>query len=228
MTNDLIKNWENAYATLENDSTLWGEKPIPYISEICDLFHSINAKRVLDFPCGDGRNTVVLSREFDMTFGADSSQSALSILNRKFNASGASGTCLVKTDLFSSCFLDEYFDAILCWDVLGHLENPNTAIEELLRICKPGGMIIGSFFSETEPGIKDAHMERINEHDYSYKNKYFYRLYSKKMLMNLMSNFKNIDEIKYEHVVWKEPPHEGFREYEHEHHSWAVIITKEE
>lgn len=224
----LVKNWESAYSAVKNSETLWGNKCIPYIDKIVNVFRSVNASMILDFPCGDGRNTIALAGLFNIVVGADSSNSALKMLAEEASHSNVCNLVEVKTNLFSSCFVDSFFDGILCWDVLGHLENPENAIEELIRICKPGGIIIGSFFSATEPCVADIHMKKINDTDYSYKEDYFYRLYTKNMISEFITTFKEITVLSIEHVIWKEPPHEGFREYEHEHHSWAVMIRKEQ
>jgi ubiquinone/menaquinone biosynthesis C-methylase UbiE len=223
----LIKSWENAYSAVKSGETLWGKTSIPYISTIEKTFRSVNASIVLDFPCGDGRNTVKLANSFNIVIGADSSRTALKILAEEAIQRKIGNLVEVDTNLFSSCFIDNYFDGILCWDVLGHLQNPENAINELLRICKPGGVVIGSFFSDSEPCVSDTHMIKINESDYTYKKDYFYRLYTKEKIEKLMASFSGIDILGLEHIIWKEPPHEGFREYEHEHHSWAVIFGKE-
>ena len=218
--------WENKYAAVKKDETLWGKKSIPYIDTIVKTFRSINASRVLDFPCGDGRNTIILAGSFDIVVGADSSKSALKMCVKEADRQNISRLVTVETNLFSSCFISDYFDGILCWDVLGHLENPENAMDELLRICKPCGIIIGSFFSKTDPCVSDSQMVQLNENDYRYKGNCFYRFYTEKMIKDFLASFNGVDVLAIEHVIWIEPPHEGFREYDHEHHSWATIIKK--
>lgn len=39
---------------------------------------------------------------------------------------------------------DSSFDAIICKEVLEHLYHPHKAIEEMLRVLKPGGKFVGS------------------------------------------------------------------------------------
>lgn len=223
----LVKSWENAYSAVKESKNLWGKNSIPYIDKVISTLQSADASMILDFPCGDGRNTIVLANEFSIVVGADSSRSALKMLAAEVSNNNICNLVAIETNLFSSCFVDNYFDGILCWDVLGHLENPKNAMDELIRICKPGGIIIGSFFSDTEPCVTDIHMEKLNESDYQYRNDYFYRLYTKNMITDFVSTLKGITVLDIEHVIWKEPPHEGFREYEHEHHSWSVILEKE-
>lgn len=228
MDSRLVKSWESAYFEVQHSETLWGGQPIPYLDKIVDIFQSTGSAVVLDFPCGDGKNTFLLAEKFELVVAADSSSSALHMLNKKANNMHIKNMVPVETNLFASCFVSNFFDSILCWDVLGHMEEPQKAIVELIRILKPNGKIVCSFFSHTEPCVADDNMIKINESDYRYKNDYFYRLYTREMLDAFLQQFASVKVANIEHVIWQEPPHEGFREYVHEHHSWAVTLVKEE
>lgn len=88
---------------------------------------------VLDFGCGGG-NTFLAGYE---TWGVD--LSLTSLLNARSLYRGvalADGNALP--------FPDVQFDAVLSWDVLGHipLEQKDQVIRQLYRVLKPGGMVI--------------------------------------------------------------------------------------
>ncbi len=51
-------------------------------------------------------------------------------------------------DLHTTGFKENCFDGIICADVLEHIENPETAIAEMIRIVKKGGFIIISVPNE--------------------------------------------------------------------------------
>jgi 2-polyprenyl-3-methyl-5-hydroxy-6-metoxy-1,4-benzoquinol methylase len=222
----LARNWEGAYSSVTSNKTLWGESYVPYISNIITTFNSIGAKKVLDFPCGDGRNTIPLSKNFDLVVGADASLSALNMMRDALLSNDVKNVLQINSNLFSPNFLNDYFDAILCWDVLGHIEEPQSVIFELLKILRPNGILVCSFFSDAEPCVSDSAMKKINATDYTYKDEYFYRLYTHNMLEKFLSTFMNIAVLAMEHITWSEPPHEGFREYQHDHCSWAITIQK--
>jgi SAM-dependent methyltransferase len=38
-----------------------------------------------------------------------------------------------------------YYDIVICWDVLEHLEDPRAALDNLFSACRPGGMIMLGF-----------------------------------------------------------------------------------
>jgi ubiquinone/menaquinone biosynthesis C-methylase UbiE len=225
-SNIMKENWNTAYSSVITDETLWGEDYVPYLDNVITMFKEIEPLKVLDFPCGDGRNSLLLAKNFQNIVCADSSENALKMLSLESNKKCIKNLLEINTDLFASCFVPDEFDAILCWDVLGHLDNPEAAISELIRICRPDGLIVGSFFSNTDPCTLDGAMEKLNDTDYYYRKQYFYRLYDKQMLVDLLSTFIDIEVQKIDHTIWKEPPHEGFREYPHEHHSWAVAMRK--
>jgi len=47
----------------------------------------------------------------------------------------------VKGDAYQLPFPDCYFDAAMCQTLLMHLEHPKTALAEMIRVTKPGGLI---------------------------------------------------------------------------------------
>jgi SAM-dependent methyltransferase len=53
-----------------------------------------------------------------------------------------SNLAMQKQDLTNLTFSDSYFDAILCYHVLEHIEDDRKAMLELFRILKPGGWAI--------------------------------------------------------------------------------------
>src|SRR5438552_18061440 len=42
-------------------------------------------------------------------------------------------------------FHDETFDAVLCIEVLMHIDNPGRALSEMSRVLRPGGIVLLSF-----------------------------------------------------------------------------------
>jgi len=67
-------------------------------------------------------------------------------------------------------------------------------------------------------------MTPVSDNEYRYSDKYYFKFYEKKEVVNLIDNtgFSN-PEIS--EVTWDEPPHEGYREYPHSHTSFEIIAT---
>jgi 2-polyprenyl-3-methyl-5-hydroxy-6-metoxy-1,4-benzoquinol methylase len=86
--------------------------------------------RILDWGAGEGAWVNLLRREGFDAWGID----PFSIPEKTdFMIQGA---------LSSVEFADNYFDAITCFHVLEHLENPLSEVRNALRILRPGGIII--------------------------------------------------------------------------------------
>ena len=46
-----------------------------------------------------------------------------------------------KADIISLPFADCSLDAVICSEVLEHVDSPQKSIEELIRVLKPGGIL---------------------------------------------------------------------------------------
>lgn len=68
-------------------------------------------------------------------------------------------------------------------------------------------------------------MLQVGPDDYVYDNRFFFRFYRKSDLEILLSTFPATLE-SLELAVWIDPPHEGYREYPHEHQSWVFALRK--
>jgi len=92
--------------------------------------------RVLDIGCGTG-GILKLMRKYGTVCGIDFSLAALEFSKQ----SGCA--CLVCSDAGRHIpFKDNTFTTVTCLDVMEHLDNERTLLEETLRVCKPGGRIV--------------------------------------------------------------------------------------
>lgn len=79
-------------------------------------------------------------------------------------------------------FIDEYFDCLLCTQVLEHVEQIHIFIQEIARCLKPGGLMILTFpFIYNQHGVP---------HDY--------RRYSQFGIQQLLQNKFNIESVMLE------------------------------
>tara|TARA_B110000014_G_scaffold264453_1_gene266231 strand:+ start:1270 stop:1977 length:708 start_codon:yes stop_codon:yes gene_type:complete len=102
--------------------------------------------KVLDMGCGEGRHTISFNvfDEVD-SFGFDLSLEDLKKAKEKlkdFNTDLISSKChFGSTDIHNLPFLDNTFDAVICSEVLEHIESVPKAISELVRVLKPKGVL---------------------------------------------------------------------------------------
>jgi len=114
------------------------------------------ASTVLDLPCGAGRLLpMLLDKQFTVV-AADFSREMLKVAEadclERFEESAESTTRLSfqQQDILRTTFEENTFDAVICNRLLHHYpqaELRQQVLTELLRITKPDGRLIVSFFS---------------------------------------------------------------------------------
>src|SRR5438045_7291620 len=107
--------------------------------ELLAGFPLVAGGAVLEVGCGEGGNLVNLLSGADaqgMLVGLDLFERKVAFARR--NVPGVGFVC---GDALSLPFRDHAFDAVLCRDVLHHLEVREPALRELGRVCKPGGQL---------------------------------------------------------------------------------------
>jgi ubiquinone/menaquinone biosynthesis C-methylase UbiE len=219
-----IATWDESYK-LSASKNLWGDPPVPFVVTATDLFGSTPSAVVLDIPCGDGRNLPPLMDAIGFVVGVDSSPNALAIAQRLTAATGARNVMLMHGDVFATTFVDNTFDGVFCCDLLGHLTEPARAIKELIRICKPGGTVIGTIFSLGDSTRGPNMVKLSNNEEYIFDDRFYFKFYDHDLVVELLASI-GVEATSLELVRWMEPPHEGYREYEHQHESWLFTITK--
>lgn len=217
--------WNDAYV-LEESKVLWSEAAVPHVMRLARFAERSGARIALDLPCGDGRNLQPLAAAVPIVVGADSSGNALDIAADLSRLYGLKNSLLLRADVFDTGFVDGQFDFVLCWDLLGHLRNVEAAISELLRITSPAGHVVGSAFAwgDSTRGIE---MVEVAPGEYLYRDRFYYRFYSREEMETILRGM-DAELVSLDLAVWREPPHEGFREYEHEHQSWVFVLRKRE
>jgi SAM-dependent methyltransferase len=242
--------WERTYRKLRGDEVLWSSSP--EIEDLLPPLRASRAKRVLDAGCGDGKNLAALLREPGLfCVGCDSSRTALEICERevqKRNASQIEGgqlaegrareLCLVHTQLADMPFLDGYFDAAVCIDVVNHNRDPYPLLAEVRRVVRPGGLVYLSLFNVDDDILQDPRsvlgMAPITggiqgrEFTYHFINgsgsveEYYFRFLKVDEVPEfLRPTGLTILDVAVKH--WWNPPHPYFRPYEHTHCNIMVM-----
>jgi 2-polyprenyl-3-methyl-5-hydroxy-6-metoxy-1,4-benzoquinol methylase len=111
--------------------------------------------RVLDAGCGSGRHIgTVYKRDGIDVVGVDLNGEDLQKTRFALNLSQGpkSGSWLIaRSDVTGLPFKDEAFDLVICSEVLEHIHDNRTAVQELFRVLRPGGSLVVSvprFFPE--------------------------------------------------------------------------------
>jgi len=105
---------------------------------VVDLLSPKRGDLILDAGCGYGRLTELLLSNGAEVYDVDISPCMIEHCRNKFlkNFKGLTGdvTCLP----FDDCT----FDKVLCNGVLVHVKDPGLAVENLVRVLKPGGSVL--------------------------------------------------------------------------------------
>ncbi len=99
--------------------------------------------RVLDVGCGPGTITADLAARVPggEVVGIDAAGDVLGLARREADRRGQANVRFDVGDVYDLGFGDETFDVVHAHQVLQHLSDPVTALTEMRRVCRPGGLI---------------------------------------------------------------------------------------
>ena len=102
----------------------------------------MTGKRVVDFGCGSGANTVLLANRGAHVWGIDISEDLLRLAQRRLAVSGrAGGATFIAGSAHDMPFPDSSIDVVFGIAILHHLDL-DLVSKEVRRVLKPGGRAI--------------------------------------------------------------------------------------
>jgi SAM-dependent methyltransferase len=146
--------------------------------------------RILDIGCGSGRHTCAAYRfKKVIAIGADVNAAELTAakerlqLHDKYNQNGGGRWGLTMANVNALPFADNYFDLVICAEVLEHIADDRQAVSEIIRVLKPGhnlAVSVPRFWPERICwALSAAYTQTDNGH---------IRIYRKKKLIALLEN----------------------------------------
>lgn len=119
----------------EGKNHFWFKGKAELIQSLCREFLSPqNSQRILEIGAGEGDIVAVLAHYGTVT-ALDMSTEALERIPSHLHVKKTTG------DAVALPFPDHAFDAICLFDVLEHIQDDTKAIQEALRVLKPGGLL---------------------------------------------------------------------------------------
>lgn len=112
------------------------------MKDIFKKLSHIDAGKVLDAATGRGDfiNLIKQSfKSFDQIIGIDSSDAAVKQAQKMFPENDIE---IYKMNLEKLSFADNHFDTVCISNSMHHLEHPDKVFAELVRVLKPGGLMI--------------------------------------------------------------------------------------
>ena len=90
--------------------------------------------KILDLGCGTGYGTKILSEKSDEVYGVDNSQKAVDYARKIYP--GPLYTCCSAEKL---PYEDNFFDAVVVFEVIEHFQDVEKALDEVYRVLKKNG-----------------------------------------------------------------------------------------
>lgn len=173
----------NSYNALgfnsKQDFDYWFFNFYSYLEEFIP-FDSIKGKKVLEVGLGMGSVSERLGREGAEFYGMDIAEGPVEGVNERFSDNGFDGKAVIG-DVLNCPWDDNFFDNVISIGCLHHTGDFYKAVEELVRVLKPGGhgvfmvynafsyrqwltsplrTLIKSFSSSSRSSIKGKEVER--------------------------------------------------------------------
>jgi SAM-dependent methyltransferase len=124
----------------------------------------IERKRVLDIGCGEGYGSAMLAEKAAHVAGTDSSEEVVAHATAKYDLSSTEFRCMPAE---KHAFPDASFDAVVCLELIEHVQDYAAVMKEMHRLLKPDGILILSTPNKdvTSPGretpIHDFHVHEF-------------------------------------------------------------------
>jgi SAM-dependent methyltransferase len=111
--------------------------------ELVELCHIAGDRYVLDVGCGVGATPVYLAREHGCrVVGVDITPKMIERSQARVDREGLSGLVELRVaDARALPFEEDTFDAVICESVVAFLEDKQRALDESVRVAKPGGYV---------------------------------------------------------------------------------------
>jgi len=116
-------------------------------AERSDFARSLDAAipgdaRVAEMGCGTGQMSLYLARADRLVVGADLARASLELAAGAAARFGVTRAMFVETDLRRPGLKPGAFDVVYCSGVLHHTPDPRAAFRSLVRLVRPGGVIV--------------------------------------------------------------------------------------
>jgi ubiquinone/menaquinone biosynthesis C-methylase UbiE len=103
-------------------------------------FDEAAGKRVLEIGVGMGADFTRWGRAGARAIGVDLTERAAGLTNKRLHAEGLENSCSVAIgDAEQLPFPDTAFDQVYSWGVLHHTPDTAAAVQEAIRVLRPGG-----------------------------------------------------------------------------------------
>jgi ubiquinone/menaquinone biosynthesis C-methylase UbiE len=213
--------WNKVYENFSGNGSVWKnldpryEGASPYIVD--KIIKIPKNLKILDAGCGDGRNSIYLTKlGYDIS-GVDLSDSAIGRAKREMKRRKIHVDFKVGS-LYKLPFGDSSFD-VTFYDLVNiHIEDPDTVLQEFFRTLKKGGLLLFETTSKKDPFSKGR-----NEF---YEGGYYFKFYDLKEAKNLVSKYFRLIKTERNTILNYDHGKSYVRKTEHFHKSFLITAKK--
>lgn len=102
----------------------------------------VGGGRVLDFGCGTGYGTKHISATCREIVGVDISAEAIAVAAERYVADNLAFRQIERVEVAAAPFDSSSFDAVLSFQVIEHISEPDAYLREIVRLLRPGGVAV--------------------------------------------------------------------------------------
>jgi ubiquinone/menaquinone biosynthesis C-methylase UbiE len=102
-------------------------------------FTRFHGKKLLEVGVGAGTDFLQWVRAGTQAYGIDLTPEAIEHVNHRLSIYGLKAEEIKVGDSEAIPYPDNFFDVVYIWGVIHHTPNTEKAMQEIIRVCKPGG-----------------------------------------------------------------------------------------
>ena len=158
---------------------------------------------ILEAGCGTGQMSIILSRYARQIYGIDISKGSLIEAKQFIDSNDIKSVHLFRMNIFKLFFKENTFDVIISNGVLHHTYNPKLAFSKLVRVLKPGGIIVIGLYHRYGRIIQKIRQSLIKYFGDSFKfldKRFREKISDKKKYAWFLDQYKNPSETTHTYL----------------------------
>lgn len=172
-------------------------EPRIFHSKLVRLLQPSPSDSILDVGCGPGVHALeIASRYGSAITGIDIDKSDIHFADRVREVNRIDNCCFIPMDATDLRFAPESFDKVICMAVLEHIEDDNLAIENIARVLRKSGVLVGVVPNDKRTRLKPECFQRSGDRK---GHGHVREGYSLERIKNLMMR-NGLQPVRYEYV----------------------------